>query len=182
MRNPIRVLLAGTLLLSALPGCRKVDFGPDEGYSQRDSSNYPGAQLDDTDWTSDKDWKKVEKQLFNGLGVDLDQSQTGGVGQLSLYPNPVVEMAAFIVEPGTRNSPNTAPALKIKAIIVDKKYRKLQEFDLPTLGGNNGTRFTLRLDRSKLAADQLYRMYYVFYDDANKQLYLKGHGDIKVVD
>lgn len=182
MLKSISFLLVGTLLISALPGCRKVDFGPDEGYTQRNSSNYPGASVDDTDWTSDKDWKKVEKKLFDGLGVDLDQNQTGGVGRLSLFPNPVVETAALYIQPGTTNTPNTAPALQIKAIIVDKKYRKLQEFDLQTRGGNNGMQFVLRLDTGKLKPAQLYRMYYVFYDDASKQLYLKGHGDLKVVE
>jgi hypothetical protein len=173
--------LLPVFLLLALVGCRKVDFGPDEGYTARDAANYPMAYEDKTDWTSDKDWKKVESELFKDIGVDLKQNQVGGVGLLSLFPNPAVENVTFYIQPGSTRNPNTAPALHCKAVLVDKKYRELQTLDLLTRGGNNGSMFAFRLPIDKLKAGQLYRMYYVFYDDS-KTLYLKGHGDIKIAE
>ncbi|GAB2969780.1 hypothetical protein GCM10027048_45880 [Hymenobacter coalescens] len=175
----IRYLLGPLLLAGLALGCRKVDFGPDEGYSARDANNYPMAYQDNTDWTSDEEWKKVERELFKDSGVDLKQSQRGGVGTLSLFPNPVVQTATFIIQSGSSSRPNTAPALHGKLVLVDKKYKTLYTVPIETRGGNAAQQYRLDLAPDKFKPGRMYRMYYIFYND-NNALYLKGHGDIKV--
>ena len=158
-----------------LPACRKVDFGPEEGYTPRDANNTPMGNADKTDWTSDQDWKKVERELFKDSGVDLQQSQQGVAINLTVFPNPVAQQGMFLVRPNT--SRTVIPDLQGQVVLVDKKYKVLQQFAVRTNTGGVGTMLDFTDD--KYEQGQLYRLYYIFYDD-NKALYLKGHGDIKV--
>jgi hypothetical protein len=179
MRISSPQLSAAVLITALLLGCNKVDFGPDEGYTQRDANNNPTGSTDKTDWTSDQDWKKTERELFKDSGVDLGQSQLGGVGTLSLYPSPVAQTAGLVIQPGPSRNPSTAPALHGKLVIVDKKYRTVYTTSIETRAGNVGNNYRLDLLPDKFKAGRMYRMYYIFYDDQNA-LYLKGHGDILI--
>ncbi|OON68021.1 hypothetical protein [Hymenobacter sp. CRA2] len=182
-----RVFRAATLMAmllgAGLSSCNKIDFGPDEGYTEKDSSNQSTGAVDNSDWTSDKDWKKEEKELFKDSGVDLSQGQQGGVGTLSFYPNACASVGAFTIQSVSVPLPPVLPlppvySLHGRLAVVDKKYQVLSSsnFELQT-----DRPLMLRLDFSdgKFKSGTLYRMYYILYDDS-KTLFLKGHGDIKI--
>ncbi|AYA38494.1 hypothetical protein D3Y59_16430 [Hymenobacter oligotrophus] len=169
-------LAAGTVLAS----CNRVDFGPKEGYTEKDVQNYPTGEVDKTDWTADGSWDKQERDLFKDSGVNLNAAGRGAFNSIGLYPNPCAEYVHFYL--GNRPVRNTpAPAaepLQMRAVVVDKKYRPVHRFAGPANAGSE-QKFAVQFPADKFEDGKLYRLYYVVYD-ANNQLYLKGHGDIKI--
>lgn len=169
-------LAAGALLA----GCNRVDFGPKEGYTEKDVQNYPTGQVDKTDWTTDGTWEKQERDLFKDSGVDLNAAGRGTFNSIGLYPNPCAEEVIFYLgNRPTRDIPSpAAEPLQMRAVVVDKKYRPVHRFAGPANVGSEQV-FKVQFPADKFEDGKLYRMYYVVYD-ANNQLYLKGHGDIKI--
>ena len=175
MLRPISLCLLAGLLLA---GCRKVDFGPNDGINYRDAANQSGPQ-DPTDWQADGNWKKVERKLFDKTGVDVESSGSGGHRYLSLYPNPmspVARRATLLVDMRT-----TGPA-RITLVLVDKKFKQKGTFTLEAVPDRSGVfQVALEFPADTYKQNELYRMYYAVYDGA-KKLYYKGHGDFKIAD
>jgi hypothetical protein len=159
----LAVLLSAGLLLS----CKKVNFGPDGGITEKTAQNYPNGHVDSSDWSSDATWNKQELDLFKGLPLDLNSAQQGGVLNLSFFPNPVSTQAQFSIG-------QLGGATSMSLIVTDKKYKVVQ--DMQNTSGYNA----YQIDFSKLTKGEAYRMYYVFY--TGNTLYSKGHGDIKIAD
>ena len=166
-----QLLLFASLALVGFGGCKKkIDFGPNEGFTSRDFMNYPQSQTDPSDWTLDGNWNKQEKKLFDGLGVDVNSTATGSVRNISFFPNPVETE-------GILTSQTTVSGISIKLVIVDRKYRVLDTGTTSSTTTNSyNYRFTF--DNSKYKTGEIYRLYYVFYQGST--LYYKGHGDIKI--
>ena len=179
---PFYVLVASTLALTA---CHKaddspsIDFGANDGISNRDASGMKNGSQDPTDWTSDATWNAQERALFseltNGfLSIDLE-----GVQQPSLfdytyvYPNPATK-ARWQFQ--TKSVPGSLTvSYFVKAVLVDKHYQVISR-----LGPNSfPSGYAAELDYAQLGmhSGELYRLYYVCYN-SNGLLY-KGHGDIR---
>ncbi|MCR5888632.1 hypothetical protein LRS06_12825 [Hymenobacter sp. J193] len=153
--------------LVILLGCNnKIDFGPNEGYTGRDNSNYPVGSEDKTDWTSDEKWNKKELALFDDLGLELNGYQAGGVRRVTLYPNPVENMAVF--------SQDVTSSFSKKIKLVDKKYKVVLERDAEVASHD----LALNTSALKLKKGATYRLYYVYYNGSI--LHYKGHGDIQM--
>jgi hypothetical protein len=147
---------------------KKIDFGPDEGVTYRDFMNYPQSQNDPSDWTLDGNWNKEEKKLFNSLGFDVNSTASGGVRNISFFPNPVETEGVLTCQ-------TTVSGLSVKLVLVDNKYKVLNTI---TNSFTAGSSFRLEFDDSKFKKGEIYRLYYVFYQGST--LYYKGHGDIKI--
>ncbi|ALD20092.1 hypothetical protein [Hymenobacter sp. DG25A] len=167
--KPSLLLLIPFILLSS---CNKIDFGPDEGYVGRDNYNYPTGAKDNTDWTSDTDWDKKERELFKDLKLDLNATQRGGISQVYFFPNPVK-----VNGQGILTFRNNAP-VQLSAVVVDDKHKVLDQFSATVSSSNISFH---RLYSSEKFNAGMYRMYYVMYD-IDGTLYYKGHGDIKIVE
>lgn len=165
-----QLLLFSLLAVISFGGCKKkIDFGPDEGITYRDFQNYPQAKSDPSDWTLDGNWNKQEKKLFDGLGVDVNSTASGSVRNISFFPNPVETEGVLTCQ-------TTVSGLSIKLVIVDRKYRVVDTVTNSSITGFYNFRFAF--DNSKYKTDEIYRLYYVFYQGST--LYYKGHGDIKI--
>ncbi|WP_022822186.1 hypothetical protein [Hymenobacter norwichensis] len=165
------LLLCSLLATLGSSSCKKkIDFGPDEGVTYRDFLNYPQSQNDPSDWTLDGNWNKEEKKLFNSLGFDVNSTASGSFRNISFFPNPVETEGVLTCQ-------TTASGLSVKLVLVDRKYRVLDTVtDSSTTTSSYSYRFTF--DNSKYKTDEIYRLYYVFYQGST--LYYKGHGDIKI--
>ena len=171
-RLPPMLLFALGLLLGS---CSKkdtsptIDFGPNQGFSPRTSSNMPSGTQDPTDWTVDGDWNTQEQALFSALPIAVNGAATGSFTG-GAYPNPAVTVVAF-----NYTIPGTASC---KFIVVDNKYRVILE-NTPSAAAAGQT-YHLNLTNSAFQKGYLYRIYYLLYNGTT--LYLKGHGDIKIAD
>lgn len=172
------LISASLLALMLFTGCRKIDAGPDDGISYRDQLNQPIGAQDPSDWTTDKDWKKVERKLFEGLPVKIDGNGAGGYRYLSFFANPV--SATYRQATLYSDLRDTGP-LHVQLVIVDQKYRKQLEQTVEARPDSRGNcMLPLDLPADKFKQDELYRVYYVFYDDQNMRY--KGHGDFRIQD
>ncbi|KAA9338609.1 hypothetical protein F0P96_07225 [Hymenobacter busanensis] len=173
----ITTWLLAAATVATLTTCRKVDFGPDPSIAYRDQRNVPFGG-DDSDWKADGDWKKVERKLFDDLSVQVDGAGAGGYRSMSLFPNPIApaERRATLYT----NLQNANP-LHLRLVMVDKKYRKVatQSAEV-TPNSRNDYKLVLDFPADKFKQDELYRIYYVFYDDQG--LRFKGHGDFLIKD
>ena len=170
-----------TLLLTALLGCSKsdsnpiIDFGEGEGITYRTANNYPVGPHDPTDWTSDGEWNKQERALFPSLGFDLNgAAQAAGLIYTTAYPNPAMGSSASFAVQGQRLNGGVV-GYTLDAVLVDRNYRVRQRFGPQSF--INGYTYTFDYVQLGLAANELYRIYYVVYT-ANGLAY-KGHGDVR---
>jgi len=179
-----KLLFAG-LLLSAT-ACHKdkteptIDFGPNNGFTMRTATNLPVAQTDPTDWTTDPTWTDTERGVFDGFPLPLTGPQLAArTWETSAYPNPCSLAAGcdIMVIPNRYGSP-VAPtdSVRVRIEIVDAHYNHLSSYDLSV---GKGLFFEPKFDPAKYAANTLYRLYYVVYK-TGKQVYYRGHGDIKI--
>ncbi|MEJ7659425.1 MAG: hypothetical protein WKG07_07280 [Hymenobacter sp.] len=147
----------------------------------RTATNTPTAQTDLTDWTTDPTWTDTERGLFEGFPLPLTGPQLAArTWETSAYPNPcsLAGGCNLLVIPNRSGLP-AAPAsdsVRVRIEIVDARYHHLDGYDLSV---GQGLYFTLKFDPAKYAANALYRLYYVVYK-TGKQVYYRGHGDIKI--
>lgn len=99
----------------------------------------------------------------------MNGTATGNVRNISFFPNPV-ETEGIL----TYQTP--ANGLSIKLVIVDRKYKVLDTVANPSVTGSYN--FLFAFDNNKYRTGEIYRLYYMFYQ--NSTLYYKGHGDIKI--
>ena len=170
------------LLVPALLACSKsdsnpiVDFGEGEGISYRNSQNLPVGPHDPTDWTSDADWNKQERNLFPELSFDLNGTQQQGlVSPSSAYPNPAAGGVANWALNTVRTGSGSFGSYSVRAVLVNRKYQT--RLRLGPSDFTMGTGFTMNYIGAGLETNELYRLYYVVYNASG--LVLKGHGDVR---
>ena len=169
------------LFLTTLLGCSKsdsnpiMDFGEGEGITYRTSQNFPAGPNDPTDWTSDGEWNKQERNLFADLGFDLNGAQQpAALIYTTAYPNPAMgSTASWTVQ--TQRLTSGAVNYTLSAALVDRNYHVRQRFGPQSFV--NGYTYTFDYVRSGLSPNELYRIYYVVYNTSG--LVYKGHGDVR---
>jgi hypothetical protein len=189
MKRHYTKALALFFLSLALGACSKdttapgIDFGADNGYTIRDSRGILTYAADPTDWTNDAMWNRSETGLFSKYNLPLDKSSTLANGwNIITYPNPISEGGRNILLAQFNQLGAAIPAgageLRMAYAIVDANYTLQAEADV--ISSRNSFNIALQYDAAKFHANTLYRIYYVMYDDTNKTVYYKGHGDVKV--
>jgi hypothetical protein len=178
------------LLLLALAGlataCHKdndeptIDFGPNGGFTVRTASNIPNGQTDPTDWTSDPSWNATEQALFAKLNLPLTAPQLpAGTWETTAYANPSTRDNGCNIsiwpKPNSTSLPTGTP--RVSLVLVNASYQVELTTD-QALTANSLT-LALRLDPVKYSPPTLYRLYYVIYEPG-KQVYYRGHGDVKL--
>lgn len=162
-----------------------IDFGANEGYTGRDNRAVLTGPADPTDWTVDATWNNSEKAIFERpFGIYFSkQPASTSVWKVSAYPNPVVadgrSILSAILDRPTSPIPSGPGMLRMAYAVVDATYAVQTTGDTGGVNANFGT--DIMYDASKFRPNTLYRIYYVIYDDVNNAVYLKGHGDIKVM-
>jgi hypothetical protein len=169
------------LFLAALLGCSKsdsnpiIDFGEGEGITYRDNTARPSGPQDPTDWTSDGEWNKQERELFADLNLDLNgPQQPAAIERTYVYPNPAMGNAAtwtLQLKPFT----STPVSYTSNAVLVDRNYRVRLRFGPQSFAG--GYSYMFDYARAGISPNELYRIYYVVYNASG--LVYKGHGDIR---
>jgi len=182
-----RKLLTLLALTSLATACHKadeeptIDFGPNNGFTMRTSTNLPTAQTDPTDWTYDASWNTTEQSLFSSLGLALGGSPAQvGSWYSSVYPNPVQAGVGgnFTVLATTGGQSTPVPTtVRVQLVVVDARYKVLDTNDVPA---GQAVTVALSFPTPKYAANNLYRVYYVVYEPTQKTVYYRGHGDVKV--
>jgi len=175
-------LLFAALLL-ALAACKStpdaasptIDFGPGDGFSYRDGSNYPAGTQDPTDWSTDATWNEQEKALFPDAKFDLNAAQTTTFLQSNwLYPNSAAQ-SSWLVNSRKSATGGSVP-FTCMAVIVGSKFQIMQRLPATEApSGYVGRAFDYA--QIGLHPGERYRLYYVLYN-ATGLLY-KGHGDIR---
>jgi hypothetical protein len=182
MSRKLLVLLA---LASLATACHKaneeptIDFGPNNGFTMRTNTNLPTAQTDPTDWTSDPTWNSTEQALFAKLNLPLTGPQlASGTWETTVYPNPSNrdDGCTFLVMPNPNSTALPAGTSRVSMVIVDAHYKVELSYDAEI--NANGLSLMPRLDPLKYSPPTLYRLYYVVYQPG-KQVYYRGHGDLK---
>ena len=173
--------LLSFLLLPALLSCSKsdsnpiVDFGPGEGITYRTGQNLPYGPSDPTDWTSDAEWSKQERNLFPELSFDLNGPQQPAlVSSGTAYPNPAAGYATWSLQ-SFRSAGSGLNTYSMRAVLVNRKYQTMLR-----LGPTDfvmGINFTMNYLGAGLSPNELYRLYYVVYNAGG--LVYKGHGDVR---
>lgn len=178
-------LLALLLLAGLATACHKddqgptIDFGPNGGFTVRTASNLPTGQLDPTDWTSDANWNATERALFAKLNLPLTAPQmAAGTWETTVYPNPSNRDngCTFSITPSPNSTTLPTGNTRMRMVIVNANYKIELEFDHELQA--NGLTVMPRLDPVKYSPPTLYRLYYVIYEPG-KQVYYRGHGDLK---
>jgi hypothetical protein len=176
----------------ALGACSKnstptptIDFGANDGYTIRDSRGMLTYAADPTDWTLDATWNDSETALFAKYNLSLTQPPALANGwTIIAYPNPIpvdgrnTVLAEFNQLGVTIPTGAGAGELRMAYTIVDANYTVQAEGDVSN--SNKGFNVVFQYDAAKFRANTLYRIYYVMYNDTNKTVYYKGHGDVKV--
>ncbi len=177
------------LLLLALAGlataCHKdnqeptIDFGPNGGFTARDGANLRTGQIDPTDWTSDPSWNATERSLFAKLNLPLDAPQlAAGTWETTVYPNPSNRDVGctFSITPNPSSTTLPTGNTRVSMVIVNATYKVELAFDHELQA--NSLMLMPRLDPVKYSPPTFYRLYYVIYEPG-KQVYYRGHGDLK---
>jgi hypothetical protein len=176
------VLLA---LASLAAACHKddeeptIDFGPNNGFTMRLGNNMPGTQIDPTDWTSDPNWNATEQALFAKLNLPLAAPQlAAGTWETTAYANPSNRDngCSFMVTPNRNSTSLPTGTTRISLVLVNAQYQVELTTDHELKA--NSLLLTMRLDPVKYSPPTLYRLYYVIYQPG-KQVYYRGHGDVK---
>ena len=169
------------LFLSTLLACSKsdsnpeIDFGEGEGITYRTGTNMPDGPADPTDWTSDGNWNKQERNLFPELSFDLNGAQQGLVVSGYAYPNPAAGGQANWTLSTVRTGSVSSGPYSARAVLVNRKYQTMLRLG-PT-DFNVGTGFSMNYIGAGLGTNELHRLYYVVYNASG--LVLKGHGDVR---
>ena len=177
------------LILLALAGlataCHKddeeptIDFGPNNGFTMRLGNNMLGAQIDPTDWTSDPNWNATEQALFAKLNLPLTAPQLpAGTWETTAYANPSTrdDGCSFMVTPNPRSTVLPTGTTRVNLVLVNANYQVELTSDQEIKA--SGLLLSMRLDPVKYSPPTLYRLYYVIYEPG-KQVYYRGHGDVK---
>ena len=176
----MKLRLLPILFLSTLLACSKsdsnpeIDFGEGEGITYRTGTNMPDGPADPTDWTSDGNWNKQERNLFPELSFDLNGAQQGLVVSGYAYPNPSAGQATWGMQ-ARHNSSGGATIYTVRAVIVNRKYEVLSR-----IGPGDFTidqRYSLDYIQIGMQPDEVHRLYYVVYNASG--LVYKGHGDVR---
>jgi hypothetical protein len=190
MKQPYRKYLALFSLSLALGGCSKnstpapaIDFGLNDGYTGRNANWQLTSPVDPTDWTLDAAaWNGSETNLFAKYNLSFTNLATPtSLWQLTAHPNPVVlgaknQLTAMTDK--TMATPTGSGELRMAYVVVDANYAMQEWGDMSNINNNFGA--IIKYDTSKFRANTMYRIYYVMFDDIDKKIYYKGHGDIKV--
>jgi hypothetical protein len=175
----------------ALSACGKdktttpaIDFGANEGYTGRDATWQLTGPNAPTDWATDATWNDSEKALFTGYDLVYDQPMVpASVWKVTAHPNPVAlnSKNQFTMSLDKTNPaiPNPPSGLHFAYRVVDAHYTVLEWSESTGVDKNNAG--IISYASSKYSANTLYRLYYVVYDNKDKTVFYKGHGDIKVM-
>ncbi|MEO9032113.1 MAG: hypothetical protein ABI285_02655 [Ginsengibacter sp.] len=128
------------------------------------------GSIDKTDWTKDSNWTPSENNLFEQPGADqLTNTQTSTVSVGPAFPNPFGSTFMFNFQ---------SSGVTLLQLVITDKFLSVKERHYYL--SKTGTNFLqLKLDETKYANNNNYRVYYSFYSLADG-VYFKGHGDIKI--
>jgi hypothetical protein len=175
----MKKLLLGLAILTGVSACNKkeaeltIDFGPNEGITQRDAGNKLYGTIDPTDWTADETWTKQEQNLFT-VPVDLKAPSPRGIQTRGFFPNPTT-----IKSGGGFGFYGIPFGAMWQMVFVDKNYKVVQRLDYGPFQVAD-VLFTIEFPADKFAPHTTYRMYYILYSTFPATLHLKGHGDIQI--
>ncbi|MVN78076.1 hypothetical protein GO988_17235 [Hymenobacter sp. HMF4947] len=159
-----------------------IDFGANDGYTGWDATRALTNPTDPTDWTTDATWNSAEMGLFAENNLDFSQPQLpASTWEVSAYPNPVVIGGKTQLSALLRDTDLAIPSsqLRILYTLVDAHYTALEYGLRDSVLKRFGV--SILYPANKFSGGTLYRMYYVIYNTNNRQVYYKGHGDIKVM-
>jgi hypothetical protein len=162
------------ITLSLLIGCSKDNSEPASkdtitisGITARNDIGAPTGTIDETDWTYDSYFPSVVNTLLNFTDTLNYSNALSGANEITAFPNPSDNNFAF-------HCTSTNETV-IKYIIVDES---LNVYAKRTMNISPGSHVQLILTEHPFQQNTYYRMYYAFYDK-NKNVYYKGHGDLK---
>ncbi|TGD81315.1 hypothetical protein [Hymenobacter wooponensis] len=170
--------LLGAVFLTGLAACDKkeaeptIDFGPNDGITQRDASNRLNGTVDPSDWTADETWTKEEQKLFT-VSVKLSASSPLGIQPRGFFPNPTTTQKGGY---GFYGIPYGA---MWAMVFVDKNYKVVEKQEYGPFSVSD-VLFPFDLPADKFLPNTTYRVYYIIYQKSPAILYSKGHGDIKI--
>lgn len=172
--------------LATLAACNKnddspaIDFGPNGGITERDANGKLAGTIDTTDWTADtRSWNKQERALFT-LSLDVNAPYTLRTIPGEFRPNPcrVNTTAGFSLYGIPFNA-------MWELVFVDKNYKVIDRQKYGPFSVSD-VRFPFEFPADRFTAGSTYRVYYVVYSTSSPAsiptLFLKGHGDIRMVE
>ncbi|GAB3305252.1 hypothetical protein [Hymenobacter tenuis] len=166
-------------ILASVAACSKkeaeptIDFGPDDGITQRDGSNKIYGAIDTTDWTADATWTKQEQKLFT-VPVDLEAPSPRGIQTRGFFPNPTT-----LKRGGGFGFYGIPFGAMWQIVFVDKNYKVVHRLEYGPFSVADAL-FSFEFPANKFAPSTTYRMYYILFSTSPATLYLKGHGDIQI--
>ncbi|TGE10063.1 hypothetical protein [Hymenobacter fodinae] len=174
----MKKIFLGVAFLTGLAACSKkeaepvIDFGPNDGITQRDASNRLNGSVDPTDWIADETWTKEEQKLFS-VYVNLNAATPMGIQPRGFFPNPNTTQKGGY---GFYGIPHGA---MWAMVFVDKNYNVVERLEYGPFSVSD-VLFHFDLPANKFAPNSTYRVYYIIYQKSPAILYSKGHGDIKI--
>ncbi|OWP64798.1 hypothetical protein CDA63_00085 [Hymenobacter amundsenii] len=175
------LLLAGICLAACTKrdAAPTIDFGPNGGITQRDASGKLFGTIDTTDWTADtKNWNKQERALFTlPLDVNAPYILRTIPGEFGPNPSRLNSTSGFSLYGIPFNAMWELAFVDKNYKVVDRqKYGPFKVADV---------RFPFEFPADKFASGTTYRVYYVVYSTnspaSSPTLFLKGHGDISLI-
>lgn len=140
------------------------------GITARSTDGSNVGNIDADDWTNDSSWPDFIQEKFN-FTDSFDyyfESQKSTFPSLICFPNPCSTNCYFSIESSNQTI--------MKYILVDETSLVYQQGTVKLSASHN--MFQFLLPDSQYPRNKYYRLYYAMYDQ-NKNIYYKGHGDIK---
>ncbi|MFN8278500.1 MAG: hypothetical protein U0T84_13545 [Chitinophagales bacterium] len=155
-----------------LSGCIKIQPGYTNITRTDANGHVDYTNVDNSDWTEDKDWNTSEENLFQQASEPIDSTFT---------------KTYVTVEPGYPNPCNTdtfrvrfasAGKCQLNYVVTDDKLKVILPMRTARLNlGYN----TIKVPTQNFNKGDNYRMYYIFSGYKNFEFY-KGHGDIAMAE
>jgi hypothetical protein len=179
MKKSLTIILFFSLFINAKCKKEKQDEKeetPKIDVSKITTTDIGGASLgtvDNTDWTIDANWTSEELALFQTpSSQQLSGTETESITVFPAFPNPLNNVFTFVIA--------ITKITCIQLVVTDDRLNVKERFIFKNaLPGSGISLSQIKLDASKYDNNTNYRVYYGFYS-VTDDLYLKGHGDIRI--